>query len=89
MTTSHDSQHANERTYERITNADTNMQKRMHTHADTHTDTRTNALPTLRSDEPTAKRELMGASPVVPVWDISGHQHRSGEKKGKRLPYFE
>ena len=35
------------------------MQKRMHTHADTHTDTRTNALPTLRSDEPTAKRELM------------------------------
>ena len=50
---------AHERTYERITNADTNMQKRMHIHANTHTDTRTNALPTLRSDEPTAKRELM------------------------------
>ena len=48
---------AHERTYERITNADTNMQKRMHTYATTHTDTRTNALPTLRSDEPTAKRE--------------------------------
>ena len=50
---------ANERTYERITNADTNMQKRMHTHTNTQTDTRTNALPTLRSDEPTAKHEYV------------------------------